>query len=181
MRTARVTSRGARQRRPEEHGAVALEFALVLPLLAMLLMGIVTGGVSYSHALGVANAVREGARFGATADGTSSSWAADTVARVRATQFDDTNSAATSSTSVCAALVRAPSTVITSTCSVGGAGGPRLSMPAVTASPAVPTVTSGACVVRVVAARNFTINVALTSFSGTITRGSVARYENSSC
>ena len=46
---------------------MAVEFALIFPLLAMLMMGIVTGGLSYSNALGVQNAVREGARYGATA------------------------------------------------------------------------------------------------------------------
>ena len=54
----------------DERGAVAVEFALVLPLLVMLLLGIATTGLSYTHAIGVTNAVREGARFGATADAT---------------------------------------------------------------------------------------------------------------
>lgn len=84
-----------------ERGAVAVEFALVLPLLVMLLLGVTTSGLSYSNALGVTNAVREGARFGATADATSTTWAADVISRVRATQFDDP----AAETAVCAQLV----------------------------------------------------------------------------
>ncbi len=52
--------------RLDERGAVAVEFALVLPVLVMLLLGITTAGLSYSHAIGLTNAVREGSRFGAT-------------------------------------------------------------------------------------------------------------------
>jgi Flp pilus assembly protein TadG len=47
---------------------VAVEFALVFPLLVMLLFGIITAGISFAHSLGLTNAVREGARFGAISD-----------------------------------------------------------------------------------------------------------------
>jgi len=121
-------------------GAAALEFALVLPLLVMLLLGIVTGGVSYSRALGVTNAVREGARFGATATfstATQATWASDTAARVRATQFDDSSSASSSSTSVCVEMVRTgtPNVSVYSSCSVGGSNAPTLTMPALGSYP----------------------------------------------
>ena len=73
-----------------ERGAVAVEFALVLPLLVMLLLGIATAGLSYTRAIGVTNAVREGARFAATADASvPATWSSDVISRVRATQFDD--------------------------------------------------------------------------------------------
>ena len=84
-----------------ERGAVAVEFALVLPVLVMLLLGITTSGISYSHAIGATNAVREGSRFGATADaGVPATWAGDVIKRVRGTQFDDP----TSETAVCVQL-----------------------------------------------------------------------------
>ncbi len=35
--------------RPQQRGAVAVEFALVLPILVMLLLGTVTAGVAYSR------------------------------------------------------------------------------------------------------------------------------------
>jgi Flp pilus assembly protein TadG len=165
-------------RRRDDSGAVAVEFAMIFPVLAMLMMGIVTGGLSYSDALGIQNAVREGARFGATGEQSSPTWAADVISRVRTTQFDDGTTAGSSETSVCVQLVKAPSTVVKGDCSVGGAGGPTLSMPAPSAYPAVPsTVPAGTCVVRVVATRSFSINVILTDFDSAIRRGAVARYE----
>jgi Flp pilus assembly protein TadG len=55
-------------RRPgrNERGALLVEFALVLPLLLSLFLGIFTGGVAYSNKIGLVEAVREGARFGAS-------------------------------------------------------------------------------------------------------------------
>jgi Flp pilus assembly protein TadG len=51
--------------RPSERGAVLVEFALVLPLLAMLLVGTVSAGLAYNQKLDVTHATREGARYGA--------------------------------------------------------------------------------------------------------------------
>ena len=42
-----------------ETGAVAVEFALVLPLLVILLLGITTSGLSYTHAIGGSIAAAE--------------------------------------------------------------------------------------------------------------------------
>ena len=149
----------------------------------MLMMGIITGGLSYSNALGVQNAVREGARYGATAVQTSTTWNADVTSRVRSTQFDDSTTASSSQTSVCVQLVKASSTgslsevADKSGCSTGGNGGPTLTMPAIDQYPAVPALPANSCAVRVIAARKFTINIVLTSFSSEIKRGAVARYE----
>jgi len=49
-----------------ERGAVFLEFAMVLPLLLSLVLGIFTGGMAYTSKIGVVEAVREGARYGAS-------------------------------------------------------------------------------------------------------------------
>jgi Flp pilus assembly protein TadG len=154
---------------------------MVLPILVIVVLGIVTGGMSYSNAIGVQNAVREGARFGATGDVTQLTWTSDVIARVRSTQFDDGTTAADSGTSVCVQLFKAPSTVSKWECSIGQDDGPVITVPA-TAShdPAVPAnLAPGACVVRVLAARKFTINGGLTSWSGSIVRGSTAMYERS--
>lgn len=152
---------------------------MVLPVLVIVVLGIITGGLSYSNAIGVQNAVREGARFGATGDIASLSWTSDVIARVRSTQFDDGTSAATSSTSVCVQLFKAPNTVSRWECSTGQKNGPVITVPATAADePAVPAnLSPGACVVRVLAARKFEINGGLTSWSGTIVRGSTALYE----
>ena len=49
-----------------EDGANAVEFALVLPILIVLLFGILYGGIAYNRQLALTQAAREGARFGAT-------------------------------------------------------------------------------------------------------------------
>jgi hypothetical protein len=49
-----------------ERGVLLVEFALVLPLLLALFLGIFTGGLAYSNKIGLVEAVREGARFGAS-------------------------------------------------------------------------------------------------------------------
>lgn len=54
------------RRRPDEAGASLVEFALVLPLFMMLILGMFTGGLAYSRKLSIAQAAREGARYGAT-------------------------------------------------------------------------------------------------------------------
>lgn len=52
-------------RRPRrEHGAVAVEFALVFPVLVMVVFGIIGFGVVLSQQVALGNAVRDGARFG---------------------------------------------------------------------------------------------------------------------
>ncbi len=49
-----------------QRGTALVEFAMVLPLAFALLLGIFTGGVAYSNKIGLVEAVREGARFGAS-------------------------------------------------------------------------------------------------------------------
>jgi Flp pilus assembly protein TadG len=56
----------SRRRCRHERGAVLVEFVLVLPVLFALLLGITTGGTAYATKIGMVEAVREGARFGAT-------------------------------------------------------------------------------------------------------------------
>lgn len=53
-------------RESDERGAQLVEFALILPILMALLLGIVTGGIAFSHNLSIDNAARETARYGAT-------------------------------------------------------------------------------------------------------------------
>jgi hypothetical protein len=45
---------------------VLVEFALTLPLLMIILLGMFTGGLAWNQKLAVTNGVREGSRFGAT-------------------------------------------------------------------------------------------------------------------
>ena len=54
-----------RRRQDQDRGAALVEFALLLPLLALLLFGTITGGLTLSRQNSVKNAAREGTRFGA--------------------------------------------------------------------------------------------------------------------
>jgi Flp pilus assembly protein TadG len=49
----------------DERGVALVEFALVLPVLMMLLVGIVSAGTTYDQQITLTQAVREGARYGA--------------------------------------------------------------------------------------------------------------------
>lgn len=69
LKTTRIGSRQGAPRCPRfrnEDGAQLVEFAFVLPLLLVLLMGIITGGIAFSRNISVDNAARESARYGAT-------------------------------------------------------------------------------------------------------------------
>jgi hypothetical protein len=50
---------------PRDSGASLVEFALIAPLLVVLLLGTITGGIALSHQNSIKNAAREGVRFGA--------------------------------------------------------------------------------------------------------------------
>lgn len=163
-----------------ERGAVAVEFALVLTPLIMILIGTFTTGVSFSHALGITNAVREGARFGAIADASTGTWASDVADRVRATQFDDPTS---TETSICVQLWKgpAPGTQVGTTFCTGG--GPGVIATDFARYPIPAALPAGVCVVRVVATRNYKISAPplLPGVTQKMARGSVARYEKGSC
>ena len=76
------------RRARDQRGAVAVEFALVAPIVLMLLFGMITGGMTYSDHLAITNAVREGARFGAAVDYTNSNWAISVRSRVEQVYFN---------------------------------------------------------------------------------------------
>ncbi|MCL5985847.1 MAG: pilus assembly protein [Actinobacteria bacterium] len=48
-----------------ENGASAVEFAIILPLLVVLIFGIVEFGIAYNNYLAITHAAREGARVAA--------------------------------------------------------------------------------------------------------------------
>lgn len=151
---------------------------MIFPVLVMLLFGIVTAGLSYSQSLGLTNAVREGARFGASSDASpamAAQWADDVIARVRQTQFDDPSVVS----QVCVQLWKVGTGAVAGTAKCSTTSGAALiSVPATaTDNPAVPTNAAGSCIVRVLAARPFEINVGITSWSSVRVTGSVERYE----
>lgn len=56
---------GESRRKRRERGASLVEFALILPVLVMLILGMITSGIALSHQNSLENAAREGVRFGA--------------------------------------------------------------------------------------------------------------------
>lgn len=54
------------RRRCHDTGVAVVEFALVLPLLLLFLLGIVTAGIAYNQKQELTHAAREGARYAAT-------------------------------------------------------------------------------------------------------------------
>ena len=60
-----TTIRSSGGRRRADRGASLVEFAIIMPVLFMLIIGMITGGITLSRQNSVENAVREGTRFGA--------------------------------------------------------------------------------------------------------------------
>lgn len=65
MSQRRDASQHQHVQRGRDAGASLVEFALLVPILTMLLLGTITGGITISRDNSVKNAVREGTRFGA--------------------------------------------------------------------------------------------------------------------
>jgi Flp pilus assembly protein TadG len=82
MRTSRTLIRGPQ---PDRSGAAAVEFAIVLPLLVLLVFGCVDLGRSVGAYIIVSNAARVGAEYGATHGYTpfsAASWQSQIIANV---------------------------------------------------------------------------------------------------
>jgi Flp pilus assembly protein TadG len=108
-----------------ERGAAALEFALVVPVLLLVLFGVITTAMAYSDHSSATNAVREGARYGAAADITSTSWATSVRDRVKQVYF---NAGATvTDAQICVRLVKADGTTATQV--IGSSCGTAPSLP----------------------------------------------------
>lgn len=149
-----------------ERGAAALEFALVVPLLLMLLLGTVTTGLVYSDHLAVTNAVREAARYGSATDATvGATWAASVQTRAQQVYFNS-NGGSPTDQQVCVDLVTSAGVVIASD---GGS--------ACGAQPAAPSgMVAGSCVVRVWMSRPARIQLAVTDINLTVASRSVSYY-----
>lgn len=90
-----------------ERGATLVEFALICPLLFMLLLGTLTGGLTLSRQNSVENAVREGTRFGAVTlftPATVDTYLANVIAQTRDAATGDL-AAGVDSQYICASVV----------------------------------------------------------------------------
>jgi Flp pilus assembly protein TadG len=92
-------------RRGSERGAALIEFALVFPLLIMLIVGMVTAGSAYNQKLQVTHAAREGARFAATVSPTQAFTNSDTWAHNVRDLVVERSAGALSAAQVCVSLV----------------------------------------------------------------------------
>jgi Flp pilus assembly protein TadG len=120
-----------------EDGTVAVEFALVVPALLMLLFGTVTTGLVYSHHLSINNATREASRFGAAVDYSAPTWATDVRQRVLDTYADATSELLPAN--VCVRLVSSTGTSLAAV--IGASCGTEPSVPS--------SMATGSCVVKV--------------------------------
>ena len=141
-------------------GSVLLELVVILPVLLALVLGIVTGGHAYSTKIAVVEAVREGARFGASLQlGTGPSAVTDFETRVRDRVVGASGGALTSA-DVCVRLVLPTGSA---DCGVG--------------DPAGASAESTVHVVKVSASTNATIQFFFASTTATLEGRLAARYE----
>lgn len=153
------------RRRGNEDGAAAVEFALVVQILAMLLIGVVTFGLAYSGKIALANAVREGARAG-SAMPVNPNWGTSVTQRVK----DVFAEADQVGLKVCAALYK-NATVVQS--DDPGCG---------TAPPTPSGIAAGTCYVKVWAEKPTSLNWVLGSSDITLGAQSVSVYNrNAAC
>jgi|SRR4051812_6510327 Flp pilus assembly protein TadG len=160
--------RSKARRSRSEAGASAVEFALVVPLLVMLLLGVTTAGMGISNSLGTTDAVREASRYAATTALTPApagygSWSAAVQAKTVALSAGSV----ANTSQVCVKAMKGTSTVLAqSSCSFSSS------------EPATPTsVTAVDCVVKVWARVPVTVNIGVASWDIYVIRSSVARYE----
>jgi hypothetical protein len=94
-----------------EQGAALLEFAVVLPILLALLVGIITSGAALNRSNSLNNAARESARFGATLPADNLTWWLNKVADVAIDAATGDLADGTDGRYVCAAFVYPKGTV----------------------------------------------------------------------
>jgi len=155
-----------RRGRCRDRGAVAVEFALLAPILIALLLGTCTYGLAWSRSVAMSDSVRGGARFGGTLV-TSATWG-NTVRDRVVTLSDAGDPLATGQ--VCARLLKGPglAQVQSSTCSL--------------TPPAIPAGLSGTmlatdCLVVVWAVRDPQQLIAFSTRNTTLNQAAYQRYE----
>jgi len=159
----------------DEDGANAVEFALLLPILVVLLFGILFGGILLNQHLSVTQAAREGARFGATLAVVDSDedgepdpdWFADVRSR---TLRGSTGAHTAGSDIICVWFVTAGGTVIEDT--VGNVNPPCGSDP-----PGEPPTDDDGDRVVVFVQQPAVLELVLYSFDTTLSSRAVARHE----
>lgn len=142
-----------------------MEFAIIAPLIFALIVGMFTGGISLSRKNSMTNAVREGARFGATLN-EDNSWAGAVQQRVLDLAPNDLKAS-----QVCVRLIQNGAVRAGSGRSALGAD--------CSARPAPPAsgVPAGQCAVQVWAYRTSEMQVVFWSRDLDLDAGALNRYE----
>lgn len=96
---------------PRDHGSIAVEFALVLPILVTLLLGVIEFGSAFGAQLTVTNAAREAARTMAVQSSVSAAQTAALTAAAALTRPAMTASEVSVSPSTCSSGARATVTI----------------------------------------------------------------------
>jgi Flp pilus assembly protein TadG len=157
-------------RRESERGAALVEFALILPIVVSLLMGLVTGGLAYNKKIAITDSVRGAARYGATlAD--SSTFA--TSVRDRLVQL---SAGELANSDVCVQLIRGGSTAVVVRSWYASAANSSCPSTFGTA-PTTPTVSEGYCVVKVWGMKEAKLQAVLFNSDLRLKAGSVAAFE----
>lgn len=177
MRDSRGITRRVGAERRRVPGASLVEFALLVPLLFMLLLGIITAGLALATKNSMTNAVREAARLGETLappdDAAPWNWdrdwavpVKDRVVHLAAGDLKDAE--------VCVQLVDVskPGQPVSSYPSSGC----PLAMP----TPATPASATG-CVVKVWAKRTATLSIFLSAWQLDLEAKAVGRFELDRC
>ena len=165
----------AARRAGSERGAALVEFALVLPLLMALILGLTTGGIAYNRKISMTNAVREAARFAGTMPPTMvaapATWSDAVIGRTVDLAAGDLTTA-----QVCVKLVRESGStddvVEQSSC-------PTAMLAYEPATPA--NLLSGNCVAKVWAARPSELQALFFSSTMNLKAKAVSRYESLTC
>ncbi|MCU1461438.1 MAG: pilus assembly protein [Acidimicrobiales bacterium] len=123
-------------RRNNEDGASLVEFALLLPVFMMIVLGMFSGGQDYNRQLDVTHAAREGARYGATLDRTLATFPAggtcsgSTWASALQNTIVDRSSGTLGCNQVCVALVSGGAGSLPAIANVTGATATFVNTPA---------------------------------------------------
>jgi len=161
-----------RRHKTDESGAALVEFALLLPVFMMLVLGMFSGGIVYNQKLDLTHATREGARYGAAVSKGQSfsngqSWASNVHDLVVDRAAGDLSG---SNTTVCVALVDGASATPIDANHTTDAGG----------SNCFPDTTSDTGLrVQVSSSRPGKVEVMIFSQSVTLTAKATAKYEGS--
>lgn len=158
-----IRSRIRPGRAHRDRGAAAVEFALVMAPLIMLLLGLTTAGLAYNDSISMTNAVREGARFGATTKLDLSTWGSTVQSRTAELAFGNLTAA-----QVCVTLTKVgdATPVAQSGCTLSGT------------APADPAgAEAGTCLVKVWAQRPSVISIGFATWDLVLDRRAVSTYE----